>query len=340
MNCNRFIMLIAGLALTGCAAPNFTTKVTLPANFTEPSRFTRIAVLPFDGKQGSDMATEVEGMLAAITLNDKQHFELIDRQSLAKVMDEMKFGQSGLVDPKTAAKIGKMVGANGIYTGKISEYSHSDSHYSEKRREKKREYTVSCTKRQGHISFTPKLVEVSSGKIIYANNIKGTKTDYHCSDSESSLDSVEDIMRGAKADVLNQMRKDVAPFVENVVISVVTTDEGLGSNAALEAKLESSIQFAKLNRMERACEMWDELIAAAPSAPAAIHNKGLCHEIAGRFTEALQLYKKSEKLIQPPTGAIMENVKIHPSKIIAKSIDRVNDAIKRQNKLKSQQAAK
>ena len=45
----------------------------------------------------------------------------------------MQLSQSGMVDQKTAAMIGKLVGAQGIYTGVVTQNNYDDSRYYEKR---------------------------------------------------------------------------------------------------------------------------------------------------------------------------------------------------------------
>jgi hypothetical protein len=104
-----------------------------PAQYHEASLTKAVAVLPFAGPEGRAFAAEMESVLAGIGIDDKPYFTLVDRASIDKVVSEMKFSQSGLVDEKTAVKLGKLVGAHGIYTGVGTRNTYDDSPYSERR---------------------------------------------------------------------------------------------------------------------------------------------------------------------------------------------------------------
>ena len=105
----------------------------VPAKYHEASRLREVAVLPFDGKGGQGFAAEIEGTIASINIGDKQYFNLVDRVRLEKLISEMKLSQSALVDSNTAARVGRLVGAKGIYTGIITASDVSDSAYREER---------------------------------------------------------------------------------------------------------------------------------------------------------------------------------------------------------------
>ena len=52
-------------------------------------------------------------------------FRMMERDRIASVIKEQKFGASGLVDPSTAARIGKVIGVEYIITGAVTEYGQS-----------------------------------------------------------------------------------------------------------------------------------------------------------------------------------------------------------------------
>ncbi|NLI09652.1 MAG: hypothetical protein GX447_02700, partial [Elusimicrobia bacterium] len=54
-------------------------------------------------------------------------YTIIEREKLEKVMEEQKLGASGAVTPQTAAKIGRLLGANYIITGSVTEFGIKDS---------------------------------------------------------------------------------------------------------------------------------------------------------------------------------------------------------------------
>ncbi len=80
-----------------------------------------IAVLPFSS-QG--IGTELEG----VDLLDKlitgfvncRRFKVIERAQLEKILEEQKLGLTGIIDPTTAAEIGKGIGVDAVVLGSIT----------------------------------------------------------------------------------------------------------------------------------------------------------------------------------------------------------------------------
>ena len=329
--------------LTSCAPPTIKTTALLPARSHEASLLKEVAVLPFDGPDGHKFASEIEATLASINVGGGQYFSVVDRMKLDKVLQEMGLAHSGLVDESTATKVGKLVGAKGIYTGVVTLSGVNDSKYSEKRTrcasyvpryDKKgkiigedcirwEEYTVPCTNRVATFAFTAKLIDVEKGRIVYANNLSGTAESSACSDSSKPLASALELIGRAKQYALAEFRKDVAPHYVTLEIKLMDSKEGITSDAA-KKKFEQGIDFAKHNRMDRACELWGEANTLSPNAPAILYNLGICLEITGQFEQALDLYKKADRAYGKPDDRITS------------ALNRVSEAIQRQKKLQEQ----
>ena len=83
-----------------------------------------IAVLPFDnsGSYGQDkenfdaLQKGIAGMLIS-ELAANPAARVVEREQIQSLLDEQHLGTTGQVDPQTAAKIGKLVGARYIITG-------------------------------------------------------------------------------------------------------------------------------------------------------------------------------------------------------------------------------
>ena len=85
-----------------------------PQSSIEAAKLKEVAVLQFDGPDGKDFSNEIEGTLASINIHDKQFFTLVDRMETQwKALNEMQLSQSAIIDPDTAAKVGKMVRRQG-----------------------------------------------------------------------------------------------------------------------------------------------------------------------------------------------------------------------------------
>jgi len=97
----------------------FAQAISIAQALPPPDPIT-VAVLDF---AVSGREFENKGAEAAILLNAKlsasPNLILVERQELEKVLGEQELGQSGVVTPETAAKIGYLTGAKALITGRV-----------------------------------------------------------------------------------------------------------------------------------------------------------------------------------------------------------------------------
>jgi hypothetical protein len=332
------VLALVSLAVIACAPPAIKTMALVPAKFHEATKLRETAVLPFDGPAGREVAAEVEATLAGVNIGDRRYFSLVDRTKLDKVINEMQLSQSALIDPNTAANVGRLVGVKGIYTGVVTQADASESGWREERIEcvrreetkrglgrciQERRYTVNCTRRVAQFSFTPRLIEVETGRVIYANNVSGTRSSSACEDSRSPLKSSFELIQEARAEAMSKFRKDVAPHYVTFEIKLMDSTDGITSKEA-KKKFEQGIDFAKNNRFDRACELWGEARILAPEFTSIVYNLGICSEITGEFEQALDLYRKADRSLAKPDDRITA------------ALGRVSSTIQKQKRLKEQ----
>lgn len=88
-----------------------------------------IAVMPFDnsGSYGQDkenfdaLQKGIAGMLIS-ELAANPAARVVERDQIQKLLEEQSLGASGRVDPQTAAKVGKLVGARYVITGTFIDF--------------------------------------------------------------------------------------------------------------------------------------------------------------------------------------------------------------------------
>jgi hypothetical protein len=340
-----FIILLIISLFSGCAT-KIKVNMLQPAKYHEASLTKTLAVLPFNGPEGKEFAAEIEGVLASIGIDDKRYFTLVDRGALDKTISEMQLSQSGLVDQKTAAKLGKLIGAQGIYTGIVSQNNYNDSRYTEKRstcvryetkRDKDgntyqgsciswRNYNVGCTKRVASFAVSPKLVEVATGKILYSRNLAATAESVGCEDT-NPVQSESVLIEKAKESVKKDFRRDVAPYYVIREIKLMDSTDGIESREAKD-KLKNGLAYADKGRMDSACELWGEARNLAGDSPALLFNLGVCAESRGDLDAALMLYRQADKKLGKPDDDI------------SLALNRVSTAIKNKGKLKEQLGSK
>ncbi len=331
--------------LLACAAPTkIDTSVVLPARFHEATTIRDIAVLPFAGPDGAAFTAEIEEVLATVRIDERPYFKLVDRTNLDKILSEMKLSMSGMFDQETAGKVGKMVGAKGIYTGVVTVSSVVDSPYTENRSRcvsydtlyytikntripvqvctAWQNYPVGCTKRVAIFSFVPKLIDVETGRILYSNSISHTVSDSACTDKRPVADSLT-LLNNAKAAVKNEFRSDVAPYKTNVTLELADSTDDISTYEA-KKKFKSGLSFARGNRMDRACEFWKDASALSPKSFSILYNLGICAELYGQLEQALETFNKADRLLEKP------------DKRVSEAISRVSSSIEKQRRLQQQ----
>jgi len=336
-------VLCALLITTGCAT-TIKTNVLMPGRVDQAAQFKSVAVMPLDGPDGKTFTSVMESTLASVIINDKQYFQIVDRGSLDKAMGEMKLAMTGMVDANTAAQVGKMVGAKGIYTGTVAVSSVNDGRYTETRKkcssyktvtnskgnkseECQRWYDseISCTKRTAAFAFTPKLVEVETSRLIFSNTYESALESKGCSDEPKGLSDGQVMKKKVQESALQKFRMDVAPYYVVMEFTLKDSTSDISSDPA-KAKLKDGLKFAGGNRMDRACALWSEAKPLAPNAVSILFNLGICAETGGRPEEALSLYQQIDKTLTKPDDAV------------SKALARVNEQIEKRKKLGQQMA--
>jgi TolB-like protein len=113
----------------------------------------KIAVLPFrelDGQPtilGTYLAEELVTNLFSIG-----GIEIVERSMLDKLIGELKLGQTGIIDPDTAKRVGKIAGVDAVVTGSITDL-------------------------QSYVALNCRLIDAQSGKIFAAAQAKIVKDD-------------------------------------------------------------------------------------------------------------------------------------------------------------------
>ncbi|MFH1228240.1 MAG: CsgG/HfaB family protein [Planctomycetota bacterium] len=128
--------LVAGLAFSlamGCGSSSVSSsyiKDTTPvAKYTPPPaniQLKRIAILPFKDKTTNspikgDVGSMAIDQLTTLLVNTGR-FSVIERELLDKVLQEQGLANKGILDNATAAQVGKILGAELIFTGAVTNW--------------------------------------------------------------------------------------------------------------------------------------------------------------------------------------------------------------------------
>lgn len=89
----------------------------------------RVAIATFHDKTGSGYHSLGEGVadMLATALVKTGKFNVLERQEIEKVIQEQQFGQSFMVTPESAPKVGQILGAELFVVGSVTEFGTKES---------------------------------------------------------------------------------------------------------------------------------------------------------------------------------------------------------------------
>ena len=106
-----------------------------------------------------------EQMIAC--LDHLGYFNIVERHRLDAVMRELHLTQSDLFDPNHRIQLGKLIGADALFLGTITNY----------KKIQKRSYLAQAKEHISVIELSGKIVELSTGSLLFSNHIVATSSD-------------------------------------------------------------------------------------------------------------------------------------------------------------------
>jgi len=170
----------------------------------------RIAVLEFKNKADNQWwyhggaAAAQDVFVTELVKSGK--FRVVDREQLEAMMQEKHLTQSGDIDPKTAMKLGKLLGVNYLLTGAVTEYGNTDVHGGGG--------GVSAGKRKFVAALNARLINASTGEVLWADE---------ASQEESSI-KVSVFGFGGGVDDNRMFDKVMKPCIQKLVASLKAAD--------------------------------------------------------------------------------------------------------------------
>lgn len=147
---NVMIRLLAVLLICSAAGAGWAAQ--------EPEGKRTLAVLDFDNNSLKDKA-ELEPLSKGLAdmfiteLSKVETFQIVERANLQKIIEEMKLGQSGVIESSAAQEVGKMLGAQNLILGSF------------------------MMMLDGKLRIDARLVEVETGRTLKAEEETGSPKD-------------------------------------------------------------------------------------------------------------------------------------------------------------------
>jgi TolB-like protein len=210
----------------------------------------RMAIIPFENKSGKTKYGAIGEMITdqiiSEVMNDREameFLEIISRDQLERVLREQSLGLTGVIDERTAAEIGNILGVHEILTGQITQVISADPQIIRRTQKEKgsavvgqRQVTdkkgkvrredvwgdvfanvIFYTKRAGaKINGSYKIIEVKTAKLIKSQMFSGSY-DFSCEWATFTGD--ERALSRSSRDLVSKMEEAVPPDEERVCLS-------------------------------------------------------------------------------------------------------------------------
>ncbi|MDJ0919981.1 MAG: hypothetical protein QNI84_02560 [Henriciella sp.] len=304
MKMQSSIAIGAVAALSACTTPGIDYEARLMASSPEAAETRIVAVERFRGPASGWFTRQFESMLANAQFDGAHWFTLAD-----------------YTPPQRADRAG-------TYSGDIDviSYDWSEYHRTVKKCvewdglfdcETRAEVEQICLDQRLEVAVTPRLVDASSGQVVYSNTYFGeahreycddvydyhgkgySKGHYHGSGHRAGLlgfadyAAPPDMMREALNDTLWPIRVDIAP--RNATVRATFVTKALDPVVRADPRFEQAVDMAASNPFG-SCDSWVALSAEYPQSPAIVHNMGACAEASTDYEAAQGLYGEAAEL--------------------------------------------
>ncbi len=223
-----FILFTLLLILISCGTKTVLMTVTRPAE-VNLKPYPKIALGDFVDVHGrvNPHAQDIQDVFTEQLLNTKR-FEVVDRQSLGRIIEEQKLALSGLIDGSSAPQIGRLLGASALIFARINQDNFKQevkqvSSYKDKKGKLHKRY-----RRLGQyiLSLHLKIVDVQTGKIISSKELKSVqKKETTATDKTPPVIDKEQLYKRCLADLGRQFRRMIAPYQTTVKAKFLVDDK-------------------------------------------------------------------------------------------------------------------
>ena len=310
-----FIILAVSLFLNSCGTTAMYMNIQRPAEINLKG-YQKIAIGDIVDQRNrvNRHSLDISDELTA-TLFKSGYFEVLDRQHLAKVLEEQGLAQTGLIDESSAVQIGNIIGAGVFVFGRIHTDNYDEKTSKGKQTKDKKGNTHQPHYRDGtyNLSVNVKLIDIQTAKILGVKTFNTRKTQRKTADNKPAPEvDVESLYRQCLNDISTQFLKVVAPHYARVKAEFETDDE--------LPEVEQAITMFKIGE-------WDDGINLLQNATKKTHlekeiraksfyNLGLAQTYSGEFENALANLKKA-LLLEPDSSRYqnaIRNVKAEQEK--------------------------
>jgi curli biogenesis system outer membrane secretion channel CsgG len=123
-----------------------------------------------------DIGSRAAEMMST-SLFKTRRFDIVERHQIKRVIEEQRFQRSGLVDPATAVRIGKIIGARYVVTGAVTEIGFQEA-------------SIFINMTACRVSVDVRLIDVETARVVAAEVGEGRSTRGGVMFQEKTFDAI------------------------------------------------------------------------------------------------------------------------------------------------------
>jgi len=264
---------------TSCA-PSARVPVMRPAEIYLQG-INRIAVGNIEGNIGREVADSL-----TTKLFEANYFEVVDRENITRIMREHNLNLSGAVDERTAAEIGRLIGASALIFGNaVAQYKQTTSVSKTYKKKDGSPYRFYHKDGIAKVKINFRVVDLRTGKIVAAKSILKEATDRNWERNRWPPDLDREMIVGKAANkCVDAFMRIIAPHTEYVNVSFADSE-------VPESK--AGVGFAQKGLWSDALKQFLLAVQKGPNDADAWYNLGIGYEYNHMYPEAMEALKKS-----------------------------------------------
>jgi tetratricopeptide (TPR) repeat protein len=280
---HRVIIPVMILYVATSCAPSARVPVMRPAEIYLQG-INRIAVVNIEGNIGREVADSL-----TTKLFEANYFEIIDRERINRIMREHNLTLSSAVDERTAAEMGRRIGAAALIFGDaVAHYEQTTSVSKTYKKKDGSLYRFYHKDGIAKVKTNFRVVDLRTGKIVVAKSIveEATVRDWERNRWPPDLDR-EMIVGKAANKCVDAFMGIIAPHIEYVHVS-------FADSQVPESK--AGVDFAQKGLWSEALKQFRLAVQKGPNDADAWYNLGIGYEYNHMYPEAIEALKKSYRI--------------------------------------------
>jgi hypothetical protein len=301
-------------------------QTRLEPRFPGVAKLGAVAIAPFTGADGKEFTAALRAELQAAEVDSRAFYTIRNLDDAAKIDS-----------PASAIKAAQAAGVAAVFFGSVgkavidkTEYKQDQTHCTESgvlHCSKSETVQIPCTKYAGTYIVTPAVHVVADAKIFYTETVTVQRSFSTCSETPTptgfdkiiakmtEIKHANDVVITTPEQLLIKLRGDAAIAVRQHLtpttkkIKVIFKDNARDLAKADQEQFRSAAQFARANRLDRACGIFETLSTPDKANNVALlYNLGVCQEALepDRPAAALEYYAKADQQTKTPDRLVSE----------------------------------